>query len=245
MSEENNTVSTMGAESGPEMVVGTSILPIFFAVVLHPGDFFAAMPRNGGYIQPLLFMVVMGAAAGVVRAVLGMTGLAGNISTAMALAAIVITPLLIAILGFVVAAVLFVLWRIMGSEQDFETAYRCTAYGSAISPVTQLLAVIPYAGLLLNLAWWTIILVAASVQAHRIRRTAAAAVFGIIAVLFAVVGVGSEIAARRMTAELHQAQHNLKYGNGDSQDAGKAMQELGTMLQQMGQAAQRHPQSGH
>ncbi len=243
MSEESNNTVDAGTGDRAE-VAAASMAQTFLAVMFQPAGFFAAMSRRGGYVQPLLFMVVMGVAAGVVRAVLGLVGLAGGVSTAMSLAAIVITPILIAVFGFVVAAVLFVIWKIMGSEQDFETAYRCTAYGSAISPVTQVLAAIPYVGLILNLAWWTLILVVASVQVHRIGRTNAVVVFGIIAVIFAVIGVGSELAARRMAGALDQAQHKFDYDQGNRQDAGKAMQQLGTMLQNMGKAAQQHPQSG-
>lgn len=244
MSEESNTTVDTGTGAGAETAAATSLPQTVFAVMLQPAGFFATMPRSGGYVQPLLFMVVMGVAAGVVRAVLGLAGLAGGVSTAMAFAAIIITPIIIAVFGFVVAAVLFVIWKIMGSEQDFETAYRCTAYGSAIAPITQILTVLPYAGVVLNLAWWALILVTASVQVHQIRRTTAAAVFGVIAIIFAAVGIGGELAARRMTGALEQAQHKFDYGHGNPQDAGKAMQQLGTMLQNMGKAAQQQSQAG-
>jgi hypothetical protein len=237
MNDEINT--SAGGRAGSSAV---SIKQAFIEVMFRPDAFFSAMPRSCGFRDPLIFMVVMGAAAGLVKAVLGLVGL-GDMSTFMALAAIVITPVLVTIFGFVSAAVLYVIWRIMGSQQDFETAYRCAAYGSAISPATLLLLAIPYLGLVLGMAWWTLILVVASVRVHQIRRTVAVAVFGILALVFAVVGVGSEVTARHMAAELKQAQQQGGFGQGSPQEAGKMLQDMGKMLQNMNKSGQ-HPASG-
>lgn len=239
MSEEMNTTSADTQTGGGSAPSAAGIVGTFIAVVTRPGEFFTAMPRTGGFVQPLIFMIIMGVAGGIVRAVLGMLGLVHGLAVAMALASIVLTPILVVIFGFIGAAILFVIWKLMGSEQDFETAYRCTAYGSAISPITQVFAVIPYLGAVLALAWWTLILVLASTRVHQIRQGVAATVFGIIAVIFAVVSVGAQIAARRMENALNNAQNQMQYGqDGAKQDPGKAMQNLGKMLEKRGKNAQ-------
>lgn len=229
MNDETQTPDTGRTEE-----LGATIKRAFIEVMFRPDAFFSTMPRSGGYRDPLIFMVVMGVAAGLIKAVLGLVGLA-DMPTAMALAAVVITPILIAVFGFVGAAVLFVIWKIMGSDRDFETAYRCAAYGSAISPAAQLLHAIPYLGLVLGLAWWTLILVVASVRVHQVRRTVAMATFGIIAAVLAVAGVGAEVTAHRMADALKHAQQN---GGPGQQDAGKMLENMGKMLQNMNKQQQ-------
>ena len=36
---------------------------IVIQVILNPADFFRQMPKSGGYVAPLIFMVLMGATA--------------------------------------------------------------------------------------------------------------------------------------------------------------------------------------
>lgn len=239
MSDDTNITSESTPSGGHDLPSAAGIIQTFIAVITRPAEYFAAMPRNGGFVQPLIFMVVMGVAAGIVHAVLGLLGLLPGVAGAMALAAIILAPILIVIFGFVGAAILFVIWKIMGSEQSFETAYRCAAYGSAISPLTQLLAIIPYLGAVLGLAWWTLILVVASTRVHKIRQGVAAAVFGIIAVVLALASVGAEMAARRMQTALEQAGQQLQSGSANSRDADKAMQDMSKMLQRIGKNAQQ------
>jgi hypothetical protein len=236
MSEDTNPTSEQTQiRSAPSV---ENIVKTFIAVVTRPAEFFSAMPRTGGFVQPLIFMVIMGVAGGVVRAVLGILGLLNGVHLAMAFASIIIAPILIAIFGFVGAAILYVVWKIMGSDQSFETAYRCTAYGGAISPITQALMVIPYLGIVLVMAWWTLILVIASTRVHRIRQGVAATVFGIIAAIFAVTGISAQVAARHMENALNNAQNNMHFDKNDAKDPGKAMQDLGKMFEKIGKAAQ-------
>lgn len=44
-------------------------------------------------------------------------------------ASLILIPVAIGMFGFVAATALFVIWKALGSNQDFETAYRCFAYG--------------------------------------------------------------------------------------------------------------------
>jgi len=86
----------------------------------------------------------------------------------------------------------------MGSQEDYETAYRCGAYLMALAPITSLINVIPYAGAIISLAICTFYLVMASVYVHKIPAQKAWLVFGIIALIFALGGVWAEHKARSM-----------------------------------------------
>jgi hypothetical protein len=51
-----------------------SIVTDMVAVLTKPADFFKNMPKEGGYVAPLVFMVAMALATAVVMAVIGMLG---------------------------------------------------------------------------------------------------------------------------------------------------------------------------
>ena len=141
-------------------------------VITSPAAFFRSMPRSGGYTDPIVFLVVMGVAAGLIQIVLGLIGLGAAGVTAMAasgLLAIIVLPVFLIVGCFVAAAIGFVIWRFLGSEQSFETAFRCVAYSTAIAPLTALAGAIPYLGTVIHVAWAMWLAICASVEVHGIR----------------------------------------------------------------------------
>lgn len=205
----------------------TAILNTMVEVIRNPVGFFRRMPKSGGFVEPLIFMVSMGVAAGVIQAILAILGLGFAGSFLMALTSIIIVPIMVGIFGFVGAAILFVIWKIMGSQQSFETAYRCGAYAGGIVPVTTVLGIIPYLGPVLGLVWGTYLIVVASVEVHNIAAKTAWIVFGAIAALFALISIGSQFAARKVTSGLNKWEQEMgKTGEMTPEEAGKAMGEF-------------------
>lgn len=147
-------------------------------VLTSPRDFFAGMPKSGGYLEPFAFMVSMGFAAGVLHLLVKALGLAPGVGTDVALSSVVVMPATLAAFGFVEAAVLHLLWRLMGSAETYETAYRCTAYVSVLVPVAVVLQVFPLLGDATAIVLAMFFLVAASVSAHRVPSWKAWFVFG-------------------------------------------------------------------
>jgi hypothetical protein len=188
----------------------TSFMNTMMAVITNPAGFFRTMPKTGGLVEPLIFLALVGVVGGILQAILSIFGLGLAASFFMALAYIIIGPILTALFGFVVAAVLFIIWRFLGSQEPFETAFRCGAYAAAISPVTTILSIIPYLGPVLGLAWMTYLLVMASVEVYRIEAKKAWMVFGIIAALLALSSISSQLAARRITTKLDQFQKTME-----------------------------------
>jgi len=123
-------------------------------------------------------MVAMGFAAGVVQLLLKILGLAPAVRTDIALSSVVVMPVTLAAFGFVEAAVLHILWRIMGSAETYETAYRCAAYVSVLVPVAVVLETFPLLGNATTVVLGMFFLVAASVSAHRVPSWKAWLVFG-------------------------------------------------------------------
>jgi len=200
-------------------------------VVTSPAEFFREMPKTGGFVEPLVFMVVMAAVGGLLggllQAVSSLLGLHLYVGMQMGIAAIIVLPIMAAvgaaIFGFVAAAILFVIWKLMGSGESYETAYRCVAYLTALSPVTTLFGIIPYLGGAIGLVIFTIYLVAASVQTHGIPAQRAWVVLGILAAIFIVLSVSAQIAARRFARNMEQAAESWK---GASEEMKKAAEEM-------------------
>jgi hypothetical protein len=200
-------------------------------VVTSPGEFFREMPKSGGFVEPLVFMVIMGVVSGLIggllQALSSLFGLHLYVGMHMGIAAIVLVPIMAAIgtaiFGFVSAAILFVIWKLMGSNESYETAYRCVAYLAAVSPITTLFGVIPYLGGAIGLIIFTYYLVLASAQTHGLPVQRAWLVFGILAAIFIVLSVSAQIAARRLIRNMEQASESWK---GASEEMQKAAEEM-------------------
>ena len=174
-----------------------SVFATAMAVITKPTQFFDTMPKSGGFLPPLIFLVVVSFVSSVIQSACGLFRLGLGGSLVMLLGSIILAPILVAIFGFVGAAILFVIWKLMGSNEQYETAYRCAAYAAAIMPIRALLSFLPYVGILVGLIWGLYLLVTASVQVHKLKAQTAWLVFGIIAAVLAIGSITTERAAQR------------------------------------------------
>jgi hypothetical protein len=171
-------------------------------VVTAPADFFKTMPKTGGFLEPLVFAVIMGFIAGIVRAILSLFGVGygagygGGMMSGFGM--IIFMPIAAVIGSFIGGAILFLIWKLMGSQENYETSYRCGAYLMALWPITAILSIIPYAGGFINMAIYIFYIVAASTQVHNIPSQKAWMVFGIIGIIFALLGLRGEYTARHI-----------------------------------------------
>jgi len=235
MEEQMVTESTGATGPAGGSPIG-SIVDTARAVVTGPAEFFRGMPKGGGFGDPLLFMVVMGIASGIVGVVLSFFGWGLGGTVVMALAMIILMPILTIIFGFVAAVILFVIWKLMGSQESFETAFRCAAYMAAITPITTIINEIPFAGALVSLAWSLFLVVTASVEVHRIKSNIAWLVFGIIFILLGLLSISSQYAALRMQNSMEV--WNEKMENMDEmspEEAGQALQQFIKGMQEQNQ----------
>jgi hypothetical protein len=171
-------------------------------VITNPAGFFREMPVSGGYADPLIFTVAMGVAAGIVMTLLSIVGLIHADTLAMILATLIFMPIFTALGGFIGAAILFVIWKLMGSKYSYETAFRCGAYASAIFPITTLIGVIPYVGAVVGLLWMMYLMVTASVEVHNIPARKAWIVFGILFAIIIFLNINTQTATRKARQDM-------------------------------------------
>jgi Skp family chaperone for outer membrane proteins len=156
---------------------------------------------------------------------------------------ILILPIVIAIIGFIGAGIAFLIWKVMGSQEPYETAYRCVAYTGALSPLTTLLGIIPFLGAVLGILIGTYFIVIASVEVHKIPVKKAWTVFGIIAVIFILLNISGQFAARRLSSEAERVQKEMQEATTQmekkAEESKKAAEEAGKAASNMSEEMQR------
>jgi hypothetical protein len=209
---ERNKI-TMEESTNKKPKIEDFIVPIIntaIKLIIDPLGFFKNMAKSGGFIEPLIFIVAMGLISGILQAILAVLGLARGVAFSMAIASIVIAPVLMAIFGFIATFVLFIIWKIMGSRESFETAFRCYAYVSAIVPINTVISIIPYAGSVLGFVWMTYLIIIASVEVHKIKPLIAWIVFGAICTVLSVSAISSQFIAKKQKSEIQNWQNTYK-----------------------------------
>ena len=172
--------------------------------ITSPVAFYREMPKKGGYVGPLVFAVAMGVVGGIIQAVASLVALNPAASAMAGLASLFLVPIMVAIFGFIGAAIMFVIWKLMGSQEDYETAYRCGAYAAAFTPITMLLGLIPYAGSAVGILIMVYLLVVASVEVHKLPANKAWLVFGIIGAMLIVMSITAQMAAKKFAGQMQE-----------------------------------------
>lgn len=205
----------------------SKVTDIAIKVITQPAEFYRGMPKSGGYAEPIVFLVVMAAASGLLFTVMSFFGIGMVGAMAVGIGSIIFIPIFALIGGFIGAAILFVVWKLTGSNEPYETAFRCVAYASAIYPITALAALIPYIGSVIGIAWGLSLMAIASIEVHGIEKNTAYIVFGILALVFILINISSERAARRMQASMeHFADQAEQLKDMTPEEAGKALGEF-------------------
>jgi hypothetical protein len=169
------------------------------------------MPRAGGYVEPLIFMVVMGFIGASLQAGFGYVGLQPVELDIDSVSLILMLTMVIVVSGFVAAAIYFVIWRLMGSPESFETAFRCNAYISALIPITTVLNLIPFFAPGISIILSTIFLVVASVHVHHLPPKRVWLVFGALGLIFMMISIRGDIMMKRLKedAEIQQGSEGM------------------------------------
>lgn len=165
-------------------------------VLLNPVGFFRELPRQGGFVPPLVFAlicsVIAGVLAGIVNALVGLTFSNQGIGTVLGalVFTIILTPIFTAIGLFVGAAIfhLLVFLLVKPSNAGFEATFRVGAYISA----TQLfswLSGVPILGILISLAVGVYSIVLAVLGIREMHSTTTGRAVAVVLIPVVVVGI--------------------------------------------------------
>jgi hypothetical protein len=173
------------------------------AVIKTPGEYFRSMPTSGGYVEPLIFAIALSLVAGFISAILSFVGSPVGL-LAYGMAAIIFVPIGAMIGLFIGGGILFLIWKVMGSEKDYEASVRCMSAMMAIYPITAVLYLVPYLGTIIGLAWGAYLAIEASVAVHGRDRKNAQLVFGILAAIGILMNVSAEHTARNLADQAEE-----------------------------------------
>ncbi|MDH4194607.1 MAG: YIP1 family protein [Nitrospirota bacterium] len=210
-------------------------------VLTAPGEFYRQMPKSGGFLEPMLFLIVMAIIGAIIFVSLGFLGLGSFSAMGVGIGAMLFMPVMAVIGSFIGGGIMFVIWKLMGTQEPFEVAYRCVAYASAIYPVTALIGLVPYLGSVVGIAWGMYLMFIATKAVHQLNEKTASMVFGIIGLILIVSNISSEMAARRMATNFEKmvpAMENIQ--NMEPEEAGKMVGEFLKGLEK----AQKENQTG-
>jgi hypothetical protein len=201
-------------------------------VLTSPSSFFREMPKTGGFVEPLIFMVIMGVISGLIQTIFSIISLNVAGGMAMGVASIILVPIFAAIFGFVGAAILFIIWKLLGSQESYETAYRCGAYLSVLMPILTVLGLIPYLGSAVGIALYVYFLVMASVEVHKIPSQKAWLVFGIIGAILIVMNISAQMTAKKLSRETVKFREKME-------ETSKAMKKQAEEMQRQAEEARK------
>ena len=246
---ENNNPETPEQSSEPRQTEGkgnsfdlNAVIADATQVITKPDAFYRNMRTAGGFIEPMLFMVVMAAALGLFMTLLSFFGL-GVGALAVGIGAIIFMPIFIGIFSFVGAAVMFVIWRLMGSERNYETAYRCVAYSTAVLPIVGVANLVPYLGSIVSVVWGMYLMAIASIEVHHRKRETAYAVCAALGLLMVVMNISSERESRRMRAQFEEFGQSM--GGIEDMTPEEAGRALGEFLQGLEEATDEEGEEGN
>jgi hypothetical protein len=148
-----------------------SFVNVWRGVVLAPTDFFAEMPLNAGYANPLIFLIISTAIGGFFGGLVSLRSLAG----------IIFAPIGGIIGSFIAAGIIHIFAVLFtdGAKGGFQATWRVVTYSTALSVLTW----IPFVGSLIG--FYGVYLTVVGVQrVHATDRIKAALSVIVPAVLF-------------------------------------------------------------
>lgn len=171
-----------------------------WALIRSPHALFQSMDRLGGWTGPMVYALAWNYAASALTLALSFLrptpapwGVLGKVILFFA------APPLALLGGFFFSAFFFFLWHVMGSAQNYRTAFRVWALLAPLSVVSAVLRLVPFLTMAV-LVYSFFLLVVASVRVHGIRPTRAWTVWSLVLAGFllmvALAGVANALRKR-------------------------------------------------
>lgn len=137
-------------------------------LITSPASYYQSLAKGGGYGTPILFaylwLLLVGVVEIIVMNVRPMDGIRpGMVENATAF---IVWPIFLLAMGFVGSAVLFVVWHLMGSKENYQTAFRFWAFTMpVVGYLGALLSFVPYLNVLAFL-YAVFLVITASLHLH-------------------------------------------------------------------------------
>ncbi len=212
------------------------IVQIALKILKTPVAFYQTMPKSGGFLEPMLFVIMMAIAVGLIMTLFSILGLGMHGGMVAGFGAILFTVAASIISSFIGAAILFVIWKLMGSNESYEVSYRCIAYASVVYPIVAILSPIPYIGSILSTLLGTILMIIASIEVHHVNPKTAYIVFCVLGIVAALTNISNEMVVRSMAEQTEE--FASQFGDLNKMPPEEAGRALGKFFKGMEQGVQ-------
>lgn len=111
-------------------------------VLMAPKDFFAAMPKEGGLVDPVIKALIYGLVAGIINFIWGLLGMTilGALGGVGGAAGLIATPIAALIGLFIGGVIVLILSAICGGNKTYEANVRVVAALMVMMPINALFA---------------------------------------------------------------------------------------------------------
>ena len=179
-------------------------------LIIEPGEFFRTMPKSGGIQEPLAYIILtVWLDVFLIAIETFIKHGVGTYNLSILLGSLILFPLIVVILSFFVGGIFYAAWLFMGSQENYETSYRCMAFMQILVPITILLSLFSYMGLL-GIAWWLYLMVVATKIVHKLPIKHALIVFGCIAAISALIYYSSVSSSIKTNEHLQEFTDGLQ-----------------------------------
>ena len=87
-------------------------------ILTKPVNFFKTMPKVGGFLEPVIFVLVVSIVTGILHCLINIAGLSYiDRGILESLGLIIFVPVAMIIASFIGAAIMFVIWKLLGSRK--------------------------------------------------------------------------------------------------------------------------------
>ncbi|HOW28350.1 MAG TPA: YIP1 family protein [Elusimicrobiota bacterium] len=177
-----------------------------------PRQYFQSIPLSGGFLKPVLFAAGWYYISSAVDFVVArfrpppqMVPLPLGVDPKMFRLAVDLGWLLvgawfIVLVLFAAAGFFYVIWRLLGSKQNYEVSFRCIAYMAPLTVISSIMGIVPFLPIV-AVFYGLYLVINASIETHQIKPVRAWVVWGLCASLFLLIslalGIANRVIARR------------------------------------------------
>ena len=166
-------------------------------VIKTPVYFYQNNIESSGYLKSIIFVIIMALVSAIIITFFSL--LSGSFNPASLIGTLLFVPVMLVIGSFISALIVFIVWKVMGSDHSYQISYHCVAYSMAIMPVIAVLSFIPYTSII-GTVWASYLMIIASTEVHGIGQKTAIIVFVILGLIGVISNIAGEMLNQQMIA---------------------------------------------
>jgi len=155
-------------------------------VLVSPAEFYSGMSVRGGFVQPMLFVVIIALFTALLLALTDLFVVGFTPALTQLLQGLVALPVYGLLVAFALSILFYASGSLLNSGQSFEASFRCIAYSFAVFPLWMLVQGQHEILQIVVLAFWAVILSSAAEVVFKLKPLLARGVLAAIVILASI-----------------------------------------------------------